>query len=383
MSALDCQELDTTFDTIILVNSLTELPDPALFFTRLRTVCTPRTRVFQISYNYLWEPLLDLATWLGMREGHPEQSWLSKVDFESLFKLAGFEVISEGADLLMPVGIPLVSNFVNRFAPMLPFAGGLCMLHYSVARPVGVGSAPDSYSATVVVPCKNEENNVPGMVDRIPEMGAGTETIFVDDCSTDGTAEAILGEIKAHPERNVKLAQGPGQGKGAAVRAGLAEATGDVLMILDADLTVMPEALPEFMEAITSGKGEFINGSRLVYPIENDAMRALNMYGNKLFALLFSFILSQRLKDTLCGTKAMWRADYAKVLETRTAFGSVDQWGDYDWLFGAARHNLRIIELPVHYRMREAGETKMTKRLRNALVMLKMCGRAFWRLRMI
>ena len=175
--------------------------------------------------------------------------------------------------------------------------------------------------------------------------------------------------MAAHPEQRIKLVQGPGRGKGAAVRAGLEQATGDVLMILDADMTVMPEDLPAFFEAITENKGEFINGSRMVYPLVGDAMRPLNILGNKLFATVFSFLLEQRINDTLCGTKVVMRHNYAKILAARDYFGDIDRWGDYDWIFGAAKNNLKIVELPIHYVERTAGVTKMTKRFKNGLIM--------------
>ena len=227
----------------------------------------------------------------------------------------------------------------------------------------------------------DHSDNIAGLVERIPEMGAGTEIIFVDDKSTDATAERVRQAIAEQPNHNIRLIEGPGQGKGAACRAGFAAATGNVFMILDADMTVMPEELPAFFDALTSGQGEFINGSRLVYPLADQAMRPLNILGNKFFASVFSLLLEQRIRDTLCGTKVVWRHDYEKILATRSYFNSCDVWGDYDWIFGAAKNNLKIVELPVHYRERTAGATKMTRRLRNAWIMLRMCGIALRKLR--
>ena len=276
-----------------------------------------------------------------------------------------------------------MSTWINRYGPLIPGVKYVCMLYYSVMRTTAARGKAEDFSVSVCVPCKNEEDNIAGLVERIPAMGRGTEIIFVDDQSTDATAARVQEAIAAHPEKNITLVKGPGEGKGAACRAGFAHAQNDVLMILDADMTVMPEDLPPFFEALVTGKGEFINGSRLVYPMERDAMRFANIVGNKLFAMLFSFLLSQRLKDTLCGTKALWRADYGKILASREHFGGVDRWGDYDWIFGAARNNLRIVELPVHYRNRIAGQTKMTRRLRHAWGMLKMCGVAFRKVKLV
>jgi glycosyltransferase involved in cell wall biosynthesis len=257
------------------------------------------------------------------------------------------------------------------------------MMYYTVMRPLMNDANPDAFSVTVCVPCRNEEGNIANLAERIPEMGKGTEIIFVDDQSTDGTADLIEKAISQHPEKRIRMVKGPGRNKGAACRAGFAEARNDILMILDADMAVMPEDLVSFYDALVSGKGEFINGSRLVYPMEDRAMKFANVIGNKAFAVLFSFVLSQRLKDTLCGTKVIWRRDYGKILEARKHFGEIDRWGDYDWIFGAARHNLKIAELPVHYRERVSGGTKMTKRLQNAWTMLKMCNVAFRRLKLL
>jgi glycosyltransferase involved in cell wall biosynthesis len=252
-----------------------------------------------------------------------------------------------------------------------------------VARPLVPLGSPHRYTCSVVVPCRNEQDNIAGLVERIPEMGAGTEIVFVDDQSTDDTAARIAEAIRREPDRNIRMVKGPGQGKGAACRAGFDAATGDVFMILDADMTVMPEELPAFFNAVTTDKGEFINGSRMVYPRQDQAMRPLNVLGNKLFAGLFSLLLDQRIRDTLCGTKVIWQRDYAKIMAAREYFNSCDAWGDYDWIFGAAKNDLKIIELPVHYRERVAGATKMTHRFGNAWIMFKMCLLALRKLRWV
>jgi len=277
----------------------------------------------------------------------------------------------------------VVADLMNGVVGRLPLLHQLGFVRFVVARPtLPLSRPPAEYSATVVVPCKNEEDNVPAIPGRVPEMGAFTEIVFVDDRSDDATAACVREAIAAHPQRRIKLVQGPGLGKGAAVRAGLAAASGDVLMILDADMTVMPEDLPAFFEAITCNKGELVMGTRLVYPLGAEAMRTANIVGNKLFAWAFTFLLEQRITDTLCGTKVVMRRNYQRILEARQLFGDVDRWGDYDWIFGAAKCNLRIVEIPVHYVERVAGETKMGKRLRNGLVMLRMCWLALRRLKL-
>jgi SAM-dependent methyltransferase len=371
------------FDVITMVNAVGEFADVLAAFKRLQPLVRPDTRVVILFYNHLWEPLMRPATALRLKLDNPTQNWLSFDDLRGFLHLAGFEVVKIGARMPCPKYIPGVAELMNDVLGRLPLLHRMGFVHYLVARPeMPLLQAPEKHSCTVVVPCKNEEDNIPKIPARVAEMGAFTELIFVDDCSTDATAERVRELIAAHPERRITLVSGPGQGKGAAVRAGLEHATGDVLMILDADMTVMPEDLPAFFEAITENKGEFINGSRMVYPLVGDAMRPLNILGNKLFATVFSFLLEQRIKDTLCGTKVVMRHNYTQILAARAYFGDIDRWGDYDWIFGAAKGNLKIVELPIHYVERTAGVTKMTKRFKNGLIMARMCWVALRKLKM-
>jgi glycosyltransferase involved in cell wall biosynthesis len=211
-------------------------------------------------------------------------------------------------------------------------------------------------------------------------MGRGTELVFVEGHSTDDTYAAIAGEIAHHPERRCQLLRQTGTGKGDAVRLGFAHARGEVLMILDADLTVAPEDLPRFLDALRSGKGEFINGVRLVYPMQKEAMRFFNLLGNKFFSLAFSWLLGQSVKDTLCGTKALWAADYRRIAEQRAYFGDFDPFGDFDLLFGAANLGLRIVEVPVGQRRRAGGISKVSGNPARSLAAAWVLARTFVRL---
>ncbi len=224
---------------------------------------------------------------------------------------------------------------------------------------------------SVIVPARNEAGNIAAIFDRTPEMGAGTELVFVEGHSRDDTYATIERERARRPERRAQLLRQEGRGKGDAVRLGFAHAHGDVLMILDADLTVAPEDLPRFLSALISGKGELINGVRLVYPMEKQAMRFFNLLGNKFFSLAFSWLLGQSVKDTLCGTKVLWAADYQRLAAQRTYFGDFDPFGDFDLLFGAAKLNLKIVDLPIRYRERTYGSTNI-QRWRHGLLLLRM-----------
>jgi glycosyltransferase involved in cell wall biosynthesis len=287
-----------------------------------------------------------------------------------LLHLANFEVIKHGSEILWPLPIPLLADLANRFLVKLwPFKY-LALTNFIVARPQPQ-PAMTAPSVSVVVPARNEAGNIPAIMARTPYLGQGTELVFVEGHSQDDTYTAIEQAMAAYPERCCQLFRQTGVGKGDAVRLGFQHARGDILMILDADLTVPPEDLPRFYEAIRSGKGEFINGVRLVYPMEKEAMRFANLLGNKFFSLAFSWLLGQPIKDTLCGTKVLWRTDYELIVANRAYFGDFDPFGDFDLLFGAAKLNLKIIDLPIHYRQRTYGTTNI-QRWKHGLLLLRM-----------
>jgi glycosyltransferase involved in cell wall biosynthesis len=272
---------------------------------------------------------------------------------------------------------------VNRYGPLMPLVNRLSLVQWMVARPSPARGTMPGRRVSVIIPCKNERGNIDAAVERLPVLGDGTEIVFVDGNSDDGTVEAIDATIAAHPEREIRLIhQGDGKGKGDAVRKGFEAATGDILMILDADLTVAPEDLPKFCSAIIAGKGDLINGTRLVYPMEQQAMRFLNFIANKLFGVLFSWLLGQRITDTLCGTKVLYRRDYERIKANRSHFGNFDPFGDFDLLFGAARLNMKLIDLPVRYHDRTYGDTKIS-RFRHGLLLFRMCGIALKRLKLM
>jgi hypothetical protein len=332
------------------------------FLGLLHKSVSPETRVVVIYYSALWRPLINAATRLGKRNRTREQNWISHEDIANLFNLADFEIVRLDNKILLPVYLPLLSAFVNRYLAPLPFFRWFTMVNIAIARPYCAASpgAVKELSVSIVVPARNESGNIEGILARCPMMGSSVELIFIEGNSTDRTWETICEATKKY-SGPLKIITGrqDGKGKGDAVRKGFSLATNEVLMILDADLTVPPEDLPKFYDAISKNKGEFINGSRLVYPMEKQAMQFFNILGNKFFAIAFSFILGQRFKDTLCGTKVLSRANYAKLAAHRRYFGDFDPFGDFDLIFGAARLGLKITEIPVRYRERTYGETNI------------------------
>jgi 2-polyprenyl-3-methyl-5-hydroxy-6-metoxy-1,4-benzoquinol methylase len=363
------------FDFIILSDLLGYLYDIRLVFERLRAVCHPGTRLIVHWYSRLWQPVLVLAEKLGLKYPQPLVNWTTVEDVSNLLSLSGFEAVHRRQHLLLPKRVPFLRAFVNRYVAHLPGFRWLCLTNLIVARPLGLPAPHTAPRVSVICPCRNESGNIEHIVRRLPSMGRHTELIFVEGHSKDDTLQQCQRVAAAMPDKDIKVFVQKGKGKADAVQLGFSQASGDVLMILDADLSVAPEDLPQFYEALVSGKGEFLNGSRLVYAMDPQAMRFLNLLGNKFFALLLSWLLGQPIKDTLCGTKVMWKSDYQRVAAGRAYFGDFDPFGDFDLLFGAAKLNLKIVEVPVRYRERMYGETNIS-RFTHGWLLLKMSARA-------
>ncbi len=373
-------QLNERFDYIILSNLLGIIVDVQEALEQLQPLCHEQTRIIILDYNYLWEPFLELAKKIGWGMKHPAQNWLPVSVLHELLELAGFDVVRTSSVLLMPVYLPLLSPFMNRWIAKLPLIQRLCLVKTVIARPRFKPPQGRPASCSVVIPCRNERGTIPSIVERMPSLGSSTELIFVDGHSTDGTADEIKRVIRENPHKNIQLLEQKGIGKGDAVRQGFAHAQGDILIILDADMTVAPEEMPKFYRALTNGQGEFINGTRLIYPLDGEAMRFLNLMANKMFSSLFTYLLEQEFHDTLCGTKALWRRDYERIAKNRSYFGDFDPFGDFDLLFGAARLNLQIKEIPVRYCERVYGETNI-RRFAHGWLLLKMCRIAALRLK--
>jgi SAM-dependent methyltransferase len=368
-------QLNEKFDVIILSNVIGYFDNVLDVFFELRKVCHEQTRIIISYYNYLWEPVLKAGETIGLKKDSLTQSWLSRYDIENLLKQADFDPYKQNQRTLLPINIPIISWFANKYLAKLPVFKHFCLNQFVFARPAfhDNSNVDTKYSTTIVIPARNEAGNIENAILRMPKFGKHQEIIFVEGNSTDNTWEVIQQIAEKHKDtHDIKICQQPGKGKGDAVRKGYSIATGDILMILDADLTVPPEDLPKFYYAIASGKAEFINGSRLVYPMEDNAMRFLNTLGNKFFSMVFTWMLEQPIKDSLCGTKVMFRTDYIRLVANRKFFGEFDPFGDFDLLFGAFKLNLKIIDLPIRYRERVYGETNIS-RFKHGLILLRMC----------
>jgi hypothetical protein len=375
---------NTKFDFIILSDLVNDVWDVQRIFQNIKQLCHQGTRVVLNFFNEIWRPVLAFARKRGWGVDVKEQSWLSVHDIKNLMRLSGLEPVNISKRILLPLNWPVMANVLNRYAAHLFPFNLLALSIFIVSRPIfpPPEETNNGESVSVVVPARNEAGNIKNIIEQIPNVGTRTEIIFVEGGSRDNTFGVIEEMADRYPGKNIHLFRQKGHGKGDAVRLGFEKATGDILMILDADLTVSPEDLPLFYEAIHLGKGEFINGVRLVYPMEDHSMRLFNKLGNKFFSWAFTWLLGQPIKDTLCGTKVLRKADYQLIARNRPYFGEFDPFGDFDLLFGAAKLNLRIVDMPIRYRARKYGDTNIS-RWKHGIVLLRMVIFAARRIRFI
>jgi SAM-dependent methyltransferase len=378
-------QLGGPFDCVVMVNVATHLTDVQGTLEALHPVLHSRSRLLIYSYSRVWQPVLRLAEWIGLKYQAPPEAWLPSEEVARMLALADFEVVRQDYQMILPAGVPFLADFANRYVGRLPLVEPLSLMYGFIARPSPhrfVGARASRPSTSVVIPCRNEAGHIGPLVSRLPDLGPNSEFLFVEGNSTDDTEARIRRAIAENPGKPLRFLKQTGRGKGDAVRLGFSRARGEVLVILDSDMGVTPEAVPRFVEALVRGKGEMVNGSRLVYPMEGKAMRFLNLLANKLFAYLFSWLLGQQVRDTLCGTKALYREDYERIAANRGFFGDFDPFGDFDLLFGAARLNLRIVDVAVRYHERRYGETNIS-RFRHGWLLLRMSAFAARKLKFV
>lgn len=369
------------FDVIILSDLLNDVWDVQELLAHVRAWSSPHTRIIINCYSRVWQPAISLGRVMGLATPTLPQNWLTRNDVLNLMYLEGIDSVSMREEILLPLKIPVLQKVCNRYLVRIWPFNILALSYFIVGRVPQTEVTPDS-TVSVVVAARNEEGNIREIFDTVPEIGGGTEFIFVEGNSKDNTFEVIQKEISTRKSTKVKLFKQEGKGKGDAVRKGFANATGDVLMILDADLTVPPEDLQKFFRVLTEGKAEYANGVRLVYPMDDEAMRFFNFLGNKFFSLAFSWLLGRPIKDTLCGTKVMTRRNYEAIAANRNYFGEFDPFGDFDLIFGAAKLNLQFVDLPVRYRSRTYGDTNIS-RWRHGILLLKMAAFAMHKIKFV
>ena len=374
-------KIEGTFDYILLSDTIGYLDDCQSTLTLLHKFCNKETR-FVISYfSYSWQPILKLLEILKLRMPQVELNFLPTNDIRNLLLLADFDVVKEEWRQLFPTSFFGIGNIVNKYFATLPILRRLCLRNYIVGR--SFKKADSQYqSCSIIIPCRNEKGNIENAVLRIPDFCEDLEIIFIEGHSEDDTYNEIKRIKSKYSQKNIKALKQDGYGKADAVYKAFDNSCGEVLIILDADLTVPPEQLGKFWDAINSGKGEYINGSRLVYPMEKDAMRFLNLMANQIFSIIFSWLLNQRYTDTLCGTKALSRSDYLKIRKNQSYFGNFDPFGDFDLIFGSSKLNLKMVEVPIKYKARIYGSTQIA-RFRHGFQLLRMVFHGYRKLKLL
>lgn len=358
-------ELKQKYDYVIMSDILEHLIDVWEVLKTLKRVIRPDSQVIISFINPLWEPLLILGEKLRMKMPESPHNRLYSGDIVNLLELNDFEIKESGYRLFIPKKIPWFSDFLNKYVPKFPLIKNLCFVQYLVAIPKKEDRRKKSFSCSVIIPCHNEEESIAECIKRVPKMGRFTEIIVVDDGSTDKTKEVVHAMLSRY--NNLKLiSYFPNKRKGFAVRKGFDKAEGDVLMILDADMAVPPEELCRFFEVMEKNKSDAVNGTRMVYPMEEGAMTPVRHFGNKIFALIFTWLMGRRVTDTLCGTKAILKRDYRRIEMGRCP------WGDFDILIGITKLNLKMKEIPIHYKRRKKGKSKM-RIFKDGSVFLRMC----------
>jgi len=357
--------------TVVLDLALIHVDDVYLALNGVAEGWSAESRLMSVSYSRFWRPFVRGSRLLGAAQ-HLEETWIPPDEIVNQLEQTGFEVIERRTAVIFPLPIPIISVLLNRLLAPLPIIRHFCIYNIIIARPISI-TRPAEPSVSIVVAARNESGNIGPLVHRIPQLSSRQELVFVEGGSTDDTWDAIQ-EVKKNPPLSgmtIKAFKQQGIGKGDAVRLGFAEASGDIIIILDADISVPPEELTRFIELLRNNVCEFANGSRLLYPMEKQAMQFLNLVGNRLFGAIFTFLLGQPVRDTLCGTKALWADDYLRIAKQRKYFGDFDPFGDFDLLFGAARLHLKIRDVPVHYKERVYGSTNIS-RFRHGLLLFRM-----------
>ena len=363
---------DGQFDYIVIQDLINQAWDVQQLLENLSGLSHPRTRIFLSVKNPVLNFFWRIQNLLKGKSSPITTNLFSGKDLRRFISLANLDILKSEKKLLFPYKIPLVSTIFNKVLANIPLINQLCLKEFLILRPQVYLDQPKSVS--IIMPAQNERGNIENAIKRIPGFGKSQEFIFIEGKSSDGTYQEMKRVQEIYPDKSIRVFKQSGKGKANAVREAFDKASGEVLMILDTDLTTPPEDLNKFYDSLVSNKGEFINGSRLVYPMEQEAMRPINYLANHFFGWLFSYLLGQAVRDTLCGTKVLYQRDYEKIKSNR------DYFGDFDLLFGASKLNLKIIEVNVRYRVREYGSTQIS-RFKHGLLLFKMSFIAFRKLR--
>ncbi|MDC3024319.1 glycosyltransferase [Alphaproteobacteria bacterium] len=374
------------FDYIILSDTIGYIEDVQTTLESLHEFCNKETRIIISYYSPLWSPIFSLATLLKFKMPEINTQLLNLQDIKSFLKISNFDVVRIEKKILLPISLLGIGRIINRYLATLPLFSFFCLRQYVIARSLTKVNDHKYNSASIIIPCKNEQGNIENAIKRLPRFSKRMEVIFVEGNSSDKTWEKIQLVKRKYNRKgtdlSIKSFKQKGKGKAEAVFFGFEKASNEVLFILDADLTMPPEELPKFWQKIKYGEAEYVNGTRLIYPMDNDAMRFLNYLANKMFSILFSWILSQRYTDTLCGTKVITKENYTKIKIKNKDLGNFDPFGDFFIIFGSSRLCLKMCEIPIRYKARAYGETQIS-RFSHGFMLIKMVIFAFFKIKAI
>ena len=360
------------FDYIILNCALGETEDICRLLKNMLSGCTPSTRIIIYQHNHLWQGILNLGARLDLKRKERIQNWLSIRDLEAYLNAMGFETVRTFRQTILPVRMGVLGPLINGLAALLPFFDFLMLDQFIVARSVPGRKADETDAGlTICITVQNEKGNIEPIVKSLPRVCDKQEILFVEGHSTDGTRDEIKRVMNSYPEKRVRLIGQPGKGQGDAIRVGFQDAREEIIIVYEGDGTSVPEDIHYFYDAMRENRFEFIEGSRFVYPLNQQAMPLLNRIGNILFAKWFSWFLGQNVTDVLSGIKAINKKSYQVIYDHWGFLGVEDPFGDFELLYGAARFGLKVGEIPIRYRPRPYGESK-TRPFRHGLMLLKM-----------
>lgn len=356
-------EADETYDYIIFYESLNYEGDLYSIFRKLKKIIHRDSKVFVIEINPFILFLLKILSRVGLLVPDFKRNMLHLSDLENLVNIFGFDIVDKGYRFAVPFKIFGLGDVINSILPRVSLLRNFCFGQYIVFRLHPLEAGKQNLSCSVVVPCHNEEGNIADCIARIPNFGAWREIIVVDDGSTDRTKDMVKKIMRGRSDIRL-ISYEKNCGKGYAVNIGWQEAKGDVFMMLDCDSTTPPEELALFHEAMEYG-AEFVNGTRVIYPREKNSIPFFNRLGVTFFAHLISWITQKRISDTFCGTKVFLKK-YWNCFQIKEFL-----WGDWDLFFTAARYRMKMLELPVHYKTRKHGVTKMRPVKHGIILLLK------------
>jgi len=373
------KSIDKKIKLVLVLIPLNNFDNLVEFFKKIETIFSDETKIIVNYYSILWRPFFYVISKIGLTHYFKNECYFSKNIFKIFLNSTNYKISHYIDEPPIPINIFGITKLFYLITNCLSFLKFLSVTKICYLQKKNISKDYALKKASIIIPCKNEENNIVKLVQDSKTLEFSHELIFIDDKSDDLTAKIIKQEIEKNKDIEIKLVSGEGLGKYKAVRLGIQNATGFYSMIFDADITVEMQDLNLFYKAISEGRGDLINGSRLIYKPYAGAMRTLNYFGNLFFAYLVSYITKVRVTDTLCGTKCFKTTDIEKFDEFEKKNKIIDLWGDFNILFASSFYGLKTIDLPIRYRKREEGETKMNKRYFFFKNMLRTCFKAFIR----